>query len=214
MTTGKKVGIGIGIAIILLAGLGLYGNNKLNQAIDSMVQSGLFGVVDPSGKSTGSSALNQAGGDDPASASQNGAGTQAPGSASNVGPEGTTPDPGGTLEPGGSGSLTDQPALTPGQNSIVTGAERYLGRKVDRRDVLTAGNIIISRFSWGEVNYLYGVGSRGLQGTKETHEVRNLLLSRLSGGDVATLTSIGNKYGLSLRILDPNWDIDQARYIN
>ena len=125
-----------------------------------------------------------------------------------------TANQGGALEPAAPGSLAGQPTLTPEQNSVVTGAERYLGRKVDRRDVLTAGNIIINRFSWGEINYLYGVGSRGLKGAQEAHEVRNLLLSRLSGGDVATLTSIGNKYGLSLRILDPNWDIDQARYIN
>lgn len=207
MTTGKKIGIGIGIAMILLAGLSLYGNNKLNRAIDSMVQSGLFALVD-------GSAPDQAGGDDPASGSKNDAGTQAPGSAPSDGLEGMTANQGGALEPAAPGSLAGQPTLTPEQNSVVTGAERYLGRKVDRRDVLTAGNIIINRFSWGEINYLYGVGSRGLKGAQEAHEVRNLLLSRLSGGDVATLTSIGNKYGLSLRILDPNWDIDQARYIN
>jgi len=213
MTTGKKFGIGIGIVIILLVGLGIYGNNKLNQAIDSVVQSGLFEFVDSSDKSTGSTTPNQVGVDDPGSASKDGTGTSIPGSSPDVGPEGMTPNAGGTLDPAASGSPAGQPTLTPEQNRVVTGAQRYLGRSVDRRDVLTAGNILINRLSWGEINYLYGVGSRGLQGAKEAHEVRDLLLSRLSSGDVATLTSIGNKYGLQLRILDPNWDIDKARYI-
>ncbi len=213
MTTGKKVGIAIGIAIILLAGLGIYGNNKLNQAIDSMVQSGLFEFEGSSDKSANNPALNQGGGDDPGSAANNGTGTPTPGSSSNVGAEGMTANPGGTLDPAASGSPAGQPTLTPAQGRVVSGAERYLGRTVERRDVLTAGNILVSRFSWGEINYLYSVGSRGLGGAKEAHEVRNLLLSRLSGGDVATLTSLGNKYGLSLRILDTNWDIDQSRYI-
>ncbi|MEQ8201143.1 MAG: hypothetical protein ABRQ24_06965 [Syntrophomonadaceae bacterium] len=44
--------------------------------------------------------------------------------------------------------------------------------------------------------------------------MRNLLLSRLSGGDIATLNAIGSKYGLSFKILDTNWDIDKQRYIN
>jgi len=214
MTTGKKIGIGIGIVIILLAGLGIYGNNKLNRAIDSMVRSGLFEFIDSSDKSTGNPAPNLAGSDDPASVSNNGAVNPTPSSEPDGGADGMTPNGSGSLEPAGSGSPAGQSTLTPEQNRVVTGAERYLGRKVDRRDILTAGNIIINRFSWGEINYLYSVGSRGLKGAKEAHEVRNLLLSRLSSSDVATLTSLGQKYGLSLRILDPNWDIDQSRYIN
>ena len=210
MTTGKKVGIAIGVVIILLAGLGIYGNHRLNQAIDSMVGSGLFEFAGSADNSAGNLALNEVGGDEPGAAANNGPGTSTPGAAPNVGAEGMTANPSGTLAPAASGSPAGPPTLTPAQNRVVTGAERYLGRTVERRDVLTAGNIIVSRFSWGEINYLYSVGSRGLGGAKEAHEVRNLLLSRLSGGDVATLTSLGNKYGLSLRILDASFDIDKA----
>ena len=146
MTTGKKIGIGISIVIILLAGLGIYGNNRLNRAIDSMVQSGLFEFVDSSNKSTGSPAPNLVGSDDPASISNNG--TVTPSSEPDGGADGMTPNGSGSLEPAGSGSPAGQSTLTPEQNRVVTGAERYLGRKVDRRDILTAGNIIINRFSW------------------------------------------------------------------
>ena len=210
MTTGKKVGIAIGVVIILLAGLGIYGNHRLNQAIDSMVGSGLFEFAGRADDAAGNPALNQAGGDEPGAVLNNGSGTSTPGAAPYGGPEGIAPGADGAVDPAGSGSPADPPTLTPAQNRVVTGAERYLGRTVERRDVLTAGNILVSRFSWGEINYLYSVGSRGLGGAKEAHEVRNLLLSRLSGADVATLTSLGNKYGLSLRILDASFDIDKA----
>jgi len=206
MTTGKKVRIGLVIVLVLLTGLGIYGNNKLNQAIDSLAQSGLFEIVGSSNNSMSNPAPDQFVGDHPASVSENVTEAQSPGSAPYDGRDGMAPNLGGTPDPAASGSTVGQQTMTPEQNRVVTVAERYLGRTVDRRDVLTAGNIIVNRFSWGEINYLYSLGSRGITNNKDAHEVRNMLLSRLSIGDIATLTSIGNKYGLKLRILDPSWD--------
>lgn len=206
MSSGKKVLIGLGIFLLLLAGLAYYGNSQVDRMIDKLAQSGMVqlnGAAINAGSGSGAEAgIGERGG-----ASSNnlgginsGLGTQNSEGAGIISPDGTS----GGAAPG---SVAGSPALTPEQNKVLSSAERYVGRQVERRDVLIAGNIIISRFSWGEINYLYQAGSNGLNSKQEARQVRDLLLSRLSGGDIATLTSIGNKYGLSLKILDASYEI-------
>lgn len=215
VTRGKKIGIAVLAVAILLAGLAVYGNHKVNQVLDRMAQSGLFEMEPGSGDAPGGAGPSSGDGIGEAVSGQqamNPGGAVTPGVAiSETGSDGASP--GGAIN---TNPATGEVILSPEQAQIVTKTERFLGRRVDRRDVLTVGNIVIANFSWSEINYLYSVGSGAgaFHLSKDAHQVRELLLSRLGSGEIATLTSIGNKYGLQCRILDRSWDIDKKRYIN
>jgi hypothetical protein len=189
----KKFLFGTGIMVVLLAGLVYYGNNQVNRIIDTIAQSGLVEFEGISNAvSGGTKDTNRANTNTPAGDT-----------SSQVGSGVVTPDGSPVASNQVAFDSTGEPVLTPEQNHVATGVQNYLGRTVDRRDLLTAGNIVISRFSWGEINYLYSTGSRA-HDKEDLEKVRSLCLSRLSGGDIATLRSLGGKYGLSLKILDPN----------
>ncbi|MGI6468689.1 MAG: hypothetical protein ACOX0Q_06740 [Syntrophomonadaceae bacterium] len=168
----------ISTVIIVLSSLALIVNNELNKMADS------FGMLD----------LDRY--DLLLVTSQTGADNQAnPGSA---GTPGNT-DPGSGYEPGGS-----LDPLSPEHARLAAEIETRIQRPVDRKDLLKAAIILVGSLSREDLNYVYEVGRKPRPSKEEMLKVREILLTNLSAEDIAALKALGEKYGKSLRILDPS----------
>lgn len=173
MATKQKIFIAVGIIIIVLLSAGIYVNYQLDRVVSSLSKPGvLFTEADLGPLPDG------------------GAGTSADGSATNG-------DTGSGTSPG-----TTQGGVSAANNGIVTGVQKKINKPIEKTDLLTAGIIILKNFSTDEISFLYRVGSKDSFSSEEYQQVRNLLQSKLSDEDIATLKELGQKYGKELHILD------------
>ena len=85
----------------------------------------------------------------------------------------------------------------------ITGAvQQKLDRPLDKKDLLQAGMVILRKLSSEEISYIYNIGIQDHYAREELWHIREILLAKLSPGDIRTLKEIGAKYGKQLRILD------------
>lgn len=183
-----KVFIAVGIMVNVVLCLGLYVNHKLDNMVASLNRSGFIsteGLSQPSDLSP-----------DPSVSLPGNSG-----SAGNSGGNGYTYTPGtpGTPNPSETSSA---PGTQPSQLDITSGVQQKLGQPVEKKDLVEAGMIIMRRLNWDEITFLYNAGKKSEQSPEELQQAREILQTKLTAEELATLKALGSKYGQSLRFLD------------
>jgi hypothetical protein len=167
----------ISTVIIVIGSLGLVLNNQLNKMANG------FGIPDLDSYNLTSNS------------DSNGGSSQAtPGSAY----------PPGTVNPDSEYSPPDSlNPLSPEQARIAAEIEARVNQPVNRKDLIKAGLILVGSLSREDLNYVYQVGRKPQPSKEEMIKVREILVTNLAPEDIATLQTMGEKYGKNLRILDP-----------
>jgi hypothetical protein len=107
-------------------------------------------------------------------------------------------------------------STAPGPDPIVPGAlqdpllkaEQLTNKKISPQDALDVASILVKAgLSMKEISYLTDSTKTDLP-VAEKQRIRDLLLSKLSKEEIATLRSITKPYGKDLVILDPTYPIE------
>lgn len=173
----KRLFITIGILINLLLVAGIYVNYRLDKMVAHLNQPGVFMQEVP---------VNQE--DSPAADS----GDKPAGSTVRDDRRSTAP----ALP-----SPQKKSSQLNGQD-IATGVQSKVNRPIEKKDLISAGLIVVRRLEWQEIDYLYRVGIKDKQSPEEIRQVRHILQSRLSPEEIKELQKMGRKYGRGLTFLD------------
>jgi hypothetical protein len=93
-------------------------------------------------------------------------------------------------------------------------AEAITDMEIETDDYFVAGAIILKKLGPREINYLFGAAKDNLflnSSVEQLEKIRADLFSKLSGGDIATLRIIGNKYGKAMYMLNPDLNIKEHK---
>lgn len=93
-------------------------------------------------------------------------------------------------------------------------AESIVGQDVAVDDFMTAGMIFMKKLTPTEISFLFGAANGRMlenNSVEELENIRKILLSKLTSQEVATIRSIGKKYGRTMYILDPSISIAEIR---
>lgn len=93
-------------------------------------------------------------------------------------------------------------------------AESIVGQDVAVDDFMTAGMIFMKKLTPTEISFLFGAANGRMlenNSVEELENIRKMLLSKLTSQEVATIRSIGKKYGRTMYILDPSISIAEIR---
>jgi len=176
-----KVFIAVGILLNVILCLGIWANYKLDSIVASLNKPGVLyrdNYVQPG---------------EPASSALPGTSAQSGGNASS--------NTSGTIAPSNASSPSGQ-TIQPSTQDIALGVEQKLGRPVEKKDLLEAGMIIMSKLNWDEITFLYNVGSKSKPSSEEIQQARAILKNKLSSDELATLKALGGKYGHGLNFLN------------
>ncbi|MEN6463197.1 MAG: hypothetical protein ABFC94_17745 [Syntrophomonas sp.] len=184
MKSKPKLIIMIGVFISLLVSTGIYMNYRLDHFLD---QSGMLLQNKDSGTSTYSD-------------------TKLP-----IAPQdksGFTKESGNiTVKTGATSETNNNPQLDsnkPANETLVTHVQKKIGQPIEKKDLLTAGVILMRKLSAKDISYLSKVAMKDSYSQEDYRESQKILLKRLSPNDVNTLKKLGKKYGSELKILNPN----------
>ncbi len=73
-------------------------------------------------------------------------------------------------------------------------------KPVEKKDMLSAGAILMKRLSMQEINWLYKVGNSPKKDPEEVKKAKELLQSRLTPEDLEALKEMGSKYGKNISL--------------
>ncbi|MEN6327327.1 MAG: hypothetical protein ABFD18_14140 [Syntrophomonas sp.] len=95
-------------------------------------------------------------------------------------------------------------ANKPANETLVTHVQKKIGQPIEKKDLLTAGVILMRKLSAKDISYLSKVAMKDSYSQEDYRESQKILLKRLSPNDINTLKKLGKKYGSELKILNTN----------
>lgn len=166
----------VAIFVIVLASSAIYANYRMNNLLN---QSGLLSPGQASAVSPTASSVDSPGQDN---------------RSTNVS-SGSQETKSGKVQPY---------STQAGNNIVINNIQKKVSQPIAKKDLLTAGIIIVRKLDPDEISYLKNLALKGSCSPEEYKRSQEILTNKLSADDINTLKELGKKYGNNMSILNPD----------
>lgn len=88
--------------------------------------------------------------------------------------------------------------------NLVSHVQEKIGRPIAKKDILTAGIIIMRKLNAEDISYLSKVAMKDSYSQEDYRRAREILANKLSADDINTLNKLCGKYGSKITIPNQN----------